>query len=107
MTGDPKCLKCEKAIQEFAVRHAIPGPKAEAAPAGIPPAGLPRDPATTVKPATGPGFHGAMVCCPHCMTVISVVAEPNAIAADVVRRLRLPPAQPARRPGPQGTDRVK
>lgn len=67
MTLEPKCPKCEKAIEEFAVKHAIMGTKA----------------------ATGPGFYAAVVCCPHCASIISVVAEPNAIAADVVRRLRI------------------
>jgi len=65
MIDNPKCPKCEKDIAEFALQHIAVGTKA----------------------TTGPGFYAAVVSCPHCRVVISVVAEPNAIAADVVRRL--------------------
>jgi hypothetical protein len=80
MSGWPKCPKCEKGIEDFVVRHAVVG----------------------ARSATGPGFHGAAICCPHCMVIISLVAEPNAIAADVVRRLRIGPATAHRRLTRQG-----
>jgi len=78
MNAAPKCPKCEKDIAEFAVQHIALGAKA----------------------TTGPGFYAAVVCCPHCQVVISVVAEPNAIAADVVRRLLI------NKPTPGGTGGV-
>jgi hypothetical protein len=65
MNATPKCPKCEKDIEEFALQHVALGKKA----------------------TTGPGFYAAVVSCPHCQVVINVIAEPNAIAADVVRRL--------------------
>jgi len=75
MEANPKCPKCEKEITEFAVRHAIVGQRA--AP----------EPAAGANATTPPGFLSVLMCCPHCMVIISAVAEPNAIAADVVRRL--------------------
>ena len=65
MNAPPKCPKCEKDIAEFALQHIALGKKV----------------------TTGPGFYAAVVSCPHCRVVINVIAEPNAIAADVVRRL--------------------
>lgn len=88
MTLEPKCPKCEKAIEEFAVRHMIMNPKAATAPAAALPVDRPGDAIMGTIATTGPGFYAAVVCCPHCSMIISVVAEPNAIAADVVRRLR-------------------
>ena len=76
MIDNPKCPKCEKDIAEFALQHIAVGTKA----------------------TTGPGFYAAVVSCPHCRVVISVVAEPNAIAADVVRRLQTGPRDPQQRP---------
>ena len=75
MNDNPKCPKCEKDIAEFALQHIAVGAKA----------------------TTGPGFYAAVVSCPHCRAIISVVAEPNAIAADVVRRLRTGPADARQR----------
>ncbi|GEP62199.1 hypothetical protein [Reyranella soli] len=56
-----------------------------------------RTPALAVgkKATTGPGFYAAVVSCPHCQVVINVIAEPNAIAADVVRRLLTNKPMPA------------
>jgi len=105
MTVEPKCPKCEKAIDDFAVRHMIMHPKAGAAPAAVLPVERPADAVVASKEAAGLGFYAAVVCCPHCATIISVVAEPNAIAADVVRRLRLPPAQAARQGAPQSPEK--
>jgi len=46
-----------------------------------------------------PGFYAVVMCCPHCMVIISVVAEPNAIAADVVRRLLTNKTMPSKAGG--------
>lgn len=67
MKAKPKCPKCERAIKEFEVQYMVVNAKA------------------TVEP----GIFSAVVCCPHCMTIISLVAETHAIAADVVRRLQV------------------
>ncbi len=89
MSVEPKCPKCEKAIADFAVRQMVLSPKPAPAPAAVLPVERPTDAVVATKPTAGPGFFAAVVCCPHCSTIISVLAEPNAIAADVVRRLRV------------------
>jgi hypothetical protein len=39
---------------------------------------------------SGPTFHGVAVCCanPQCQVVLSIVADPNVLAADIAHRVR-------------------
>jgi hypothetical protein len=107
MEADPKCPKCGKDITEFAIRHAIVGPNVATGPASGAPVGRPGNATMDANATTAPGFYAVVVCCPHCMVIISVVAEPNAIAADVVRRLLTNKTMPRKTSGVGAVQQTK
>jgi hypothetical protein len=61
-----KCPACKQSVEQFRVQPVTLGTKAEQA----------------------PSFYGAVISCPSCETILSVVPDPNVIAQDVEHRLK-------------------